>query len=139
MKNKNFLVVGGLIVKKNKILICQRSSDNEHPLKWEFPGGKVKKNEKPQQALKRELNEELKITIEHPIYLCDYMFEYQDLGKKVSLFFFLINKYTGEISNTVHNQLKWIEIKQLSDYDFLEGDHEIIKKILKNDLEINRS
>ena len=139
MKNKNLLVVGGLIVKKNKILICQRSSDNEHPLKWEFPGGKVKKQEEPQQALKRELNEELKITIEHPIYLCDYMFEYQDLGKKVSLSFFLINEYSGEISNTVHNQLKWIEIKQLSDYDFLEGDHKIIKKILKNDLEINRS
>jgi 8-oxo-dGTP diphosphatase len=132
-------VVGGLIVKKNKILICQRSSDNEHPLKWEFPGGKVKNQEEPQQALKRELNEELKITIEQPIYLCDYMFEYLDLGKNVSLFFFLINEYSGEISNSVHNQLKWIEIKQLSDYDFLEGDHEIIKKILKNDLEINRS
>ena len=139
MKNKNLLVVGGVIVKKNKILICQRSSNNEHPLKWEFPGGKAKKKERPQQALKRELNEELKITIEHPIYLCDYMFEYQDLGKKVSLFFFLINEYSGEISNTVHNQLKWIEIKQLSDYDFLEGDHEVIKKILKNDLEIKRS
>ena len=139
MKNKNLLVVGGLIVKKNKILICQRSSDNEHPLKWEFPGGKVKNQEEPQQALKRELNEELKITIEHPTYLCDYMFEYKDLGKKVNLFFFLINEYSGEISNTVHNQLKWIEIKQLSDYDFLEGDHEVIKKILKNDLEIKRS
>ena len=137
MNNKNLLVVGGLIVKKNKILICQRSSDNEHPLKWEFPGGKVKNQEEPQQALKRELNEELKITIEQPIYLCDYMFEYQELGKNVSLFFFLINEYSGEISNSVHNQLKWIEIKQLSDYDFLEGDHEIIKKILKNDLKIN--
>ena len=137
MKNKNLLVVGGLIVKKNKILICQRSSDNDHPSKWEFPGGKVKKKEKPQQALKRELNEELKITIEHPIYLCDYMFEYQDLNKKVKLLFYLINDYSGEISNIVHNQLKWIEIKQLSNYDFLEGDHEIIKKILKNDLKIN--
>ena len=139
MKNKNLLVVGGLIIKNKKILICQRSPNNEHPLKWEFPGGKVKKQEEPQQALKREINEELKITIEYPIYLCDYMFEYQDLGKKVKLFFFLINEYLGEISNTVHNQLKWIEIKQLSDYDFLEGDHEIIKKILKNDLEIKRS
>ena len=67
------------------------------------------------------------------------MFEYKDLGKNVSVFFFLNNVYSREISNSVHNQLKWIEIKQLSDYDFLEGDHEIIKKILKNDLEINRS
>ena len=137
MENKNLLVVGGLIVKKNKILICQRSSDNDHHLKWEFPGGKVKTQEEPHQALKREINEELKITIKHPIYLCDYMFEYQDLNKKVKLLFYLINEYSGEISNIVHNQLKWIEIKQLSDYDFLEGDHEIIKKILKNDLEIN--
>ena len=53
MKNKNLLVVGGLIVKKNKILICQRSSDNEHPLKWEFPGGKVKKK----KCLSRPLKE----------------------------------------------------------------------------------
>jgi 8-oxo-dGTP diphosphatase len=137
MKNKNLLVVGALIVKNNKILICQRSLDNDHPLKWEFPGGKVKKQEEPYQALKREINEELKISIGHPIYLCDYMFEYQELDKKVKLFFYLINEYSGEISNNVHNQLKWIEIKQLSDYDFLEGDHEIIKKILKNDLKIN--
>jgi len=137
MKNKNLLVVGGLIVKKNKILICQRSSDNEHPLKWEFPGGKIKIQEEPYQAIKREINEELKITIKNPIYLCDYIFDYQDFGKKVKLFFFLINEYSGEILNTIHNQLKWIEIKQLSDYDFLEGDHEIIQKILKNDLKIN--
>ena len=137
MKNKNLLVVGALIVKNNKILICQRSLDNDHPLKWEFPGGKVKTQEEPYQALKREINEELKISIGHPIYLCDYMFEYKDLDKKVKLFFYLINEYSGEISNNVHNQLKWIEIKQLSDYDFLEGDHEIIKKILKNDLKIN--
>ena len=137
MKNKNLFVVGALIVKNNKILICQRSLDNDHPLKWEFPGGKVKKQEEPYQALKREINEELKISIGHPIYLCDYMFEYKDLDKKVKLFFYLINEYSGEISNNVHNQLKWIEIKQLSDYDFLEGDHEIIKKILKNDLKIN--
>ena len=137
MKIKNLLVVGGLIVKKNKILICQRSSNNEHTLKWEFPGGKVKKQEQPYQALIREINEELKIIIKKPIYLCDYMFEYQDLGKKVKLIFFLINEYLGEISNTVHNQLKWIEIEQLSNYDFLEGDHEIIQKILNNDLKIN--
>jgi 8-oxo-dGTP diphosphatase len=137
MKNKNLFVVGALIVKNNKILICQRSLDNDHPLKWEFPGGKVKTQEEPYQALKREINEELKISIGHPIYLCDYMFEYKDLDKKVKLFFYLINEYSGEISNNVHNQLKWIEIKQLSDYDFLEGDHEIIKKILKNDLKIN--
>jgi hypothetical protein len=38
--------------------------------------------------------------------------------------------------NTVHNQVKWIEIKELSNYDFLDGDHEIIQKIINNDIKI---
>ena len=139
MKNDDITVVGGLILKDNKLLICQRSFNSEHSLKWEFPGGKVKTLEEPKEALKRELNEELKININHPIYLCDYSFEYKNLGKKVKLIFFLIDGFIGEILNTVHNQLKWIEIKELSDYDFLEGDKVIIKKILKNELKINRS
>ena len=47
MKNKLIKVVGGIIFNENKILICQRKQDNEHSLKWEFPGGKIKSSEKP--------------------------------------------------------------------------------------------
>ena len=53
MKNKIINVVGGLILKKNKILICQRRKDDEHPLKWEFPGGKILIDENAEKALIR--------------------------------------------------------------------------------------
>ena len=53
------VVVGGLIYQNKKILICQRKEEGDHPLKWEFPGGKVKDLEDNQEALIRELKEEL--------------------------------------------------------------------------------
>ena len=136
MKNRIINVVGGLILKKNKILICQRKKDDEHPLKWEFPGGKILINENAEKALIREINEELKIDILAYEFLEDYIFEYKNLSKKIHLYFYLITKFTNDLKNTIHKQVKWIEIKELSDYDFLEGDHEIIQKIVSNDIKI---
>ena len=136
MKNRIINVVGGLILKKNKILICQRKKDDEHPLKWEFPGGKILINENAEKALIREINEELKIDILAYEFLEDYIFEYKNLSKKIHLYFYLITKFTNDLKITIHKQVKWIEIKELSDYDFLEGDHEIIQKIVSNDIKI---
>ena len=136
MKNKIVGVVGGLILKKNKVLICQRGKDDEHPLKWEFPGGKILVNENIEKALIREINEELMIDIFEYKFLCDYIFEYKKLNKKVHLYFYLITKFNKDLMNTVHKQVKWIEIKELSNYDFLDGDHEIIQKIINNDIKI---
>ena len=52
-------VVAGILERDGRILICQRKADQAHPLKWEFPGGKVEAGEEPEAALQRELNEEL--------------------------------------------------------------------------------
>ena len=136
MRSKAINVVGGLILHKNKILICQRKEDCDHPLKWEFPGGKTLVNESTEKALIREIKEELKIdTLEYK-FLYDYIFEYKNLNKKIHLNFYLITKFSNDIINTIHEQVKWIEIQDLSNYDFLEGDYEIIQKIIKNDIKI---
>ena len=127
------VVVGGLIYQNEKILICQRKEEGDHPLKWEFPGGKLKKNENNQDALKRELKEELNIEINEMIFFDEYIYEYEELSKKLKLVFFQIFQFEGEIQNKVHQQLKWIDISNLSDYDFLEGDFKIINKLLNND------
>jgi len=58
------------------------------------------------------------------------------LSKKVHLYFYLITKFTKDLKNVVHKQVKWIEIKELSNYDFLDGDYEIIQKIISNDIKI---
>ena len=127
------VVVGGLIYQNEKILICQRKEEGDHSLKWEFPGGKLKKNENNQDALKRELKEELNIEINEMIFFDEYIYEYKELSKKLKLVFFSIFQFKGEIQNKVHQQLKWIDISNLSDYDFLEGDFKIINKLLNND------
>jgi 8-oxo-dGTP diphosphatase len=130
------VVVGGLIFQNKKILICQRKEEGDHPLKWEFPGGKLKDNENNQEALKRELKEELGIEIYEMILFDEYLYEYKKLSKNLKLVFFQIFQFGGEIQNNVHQQLKWIEISKLGDYDFLEGDFKIIDKLMNNDSNI---
>jgi len=130
------VVVGGLIYQNEKILICQRKEEGDHPLKWEFPGGKLKDNENNQEALKRELKEELSIEINEMIYFDEYLYEYKKLSKILKLVFFQIFQFEGEIQNKVHQQLKWIVISKLGDYDFLEGDLKIINKLTNNDSNI---
>ena len=127
------VVVGGLIYQNDKILICQRKEEGDHPLKWEFPGGKLKDNENNQEALKRELNEELSIEINDMIFFDEYLYEYKKISKNLKLVFFQIFQFEGEIQNKVHQQLKWIDISKLGDYDFLEGDLKIINKLMNND------
>ena len=133
MKNENIKVVAGLIFQNNKLLICQRPKFKDHPLKWEFPGGKIKKNETSEDALIREINEELSINIFNYNELISYNFNYSDLGKIVFINFYLIKNFTGKILNNFHNQLKWIEIKDIREYDFLEGDLKIIDYINSNE------
>ena len=130
------IVVGGLIYQNKKILICQRKKEGDHPLKWEFPGGKLKDSENNKEALKRELKEELSIEINEMIFFDEYLYEYKKLSKILKLVFFQIYQFEGEIQNKVHQQLKWIDISKLGDYDFLEGDLKIINKLMNNDPKI---
>ena len=136
INNQLKVVVGGLIYQNKKILICQRKEEDDHPFKWEFPGGKVRDFENNKEALRRELKEELSIEINEMIFFDEYLYEYKELSKKLKLVFFNIFQFEGEIQNKVHQQLKWIDISNLSDYDFLEGDFKIINKLLNNDSNI---
>ena len=136
INNQLKIVVGGLIHQNQKILICQRKEEDDHPLKWEFPGGKLKDNENNEEALRRELKEELNLEIVEMSFFDEYLYEYEKLSKKLKLIFFQIFKFEGQIQNKVHQQLKWIDISNLSDYDFLEGDLKIINKLINNDFSI---
>ena len=127
--NKNRIkVVGGIIINKNKILVAQRSIQKEHPLKWEFPGGKIKVNENPIDALKREIKEELSVDVKKYKFLLDYEYDYQDI-KKIHLYFYKIDEYVGKVRNIEHNQLLWIQRNDLEKLDFLDGDRMIIDHI----------
>ena len=133
MKIEQIKVVAGLILQNNKLLICQRPNFKDHPLKWEFPGGKIKNDETNEEALIREINEELSINIINCEELISYNFNYKDLNKRVFIYFYLVNNFSGKVLNNFHKELKWIEIKDIREYDFLEGDLKIIDHISSND------
>ena len=126
-------VVGGIIVKGDKILIAQRADRADHPLKWEFPGGKVLPNENINQALMREFREELGIEIKKSLFLMDYNHEYEYL-KKVHLHFFKIDDYLGKISNHVHSKIIWTNAIDIKNFDFLDGDIKIIEYMANTDI-----
>ncbi len=133
MKIKQIKVVAGLILQNDRLLICQRPKFKEHPLKWEFPGGKIKNDETNEEALIREINEELSINIINCEKLISYNFNYKDMNKMVFICFYLVNNFSGKVLNNFHKELKWIEIKDIREYDFLEGDLKIIDYISSNE------
>ena len=86
---------------------------------------KSKRSENNQEALKRELKEELNIEINEMIFLMNIYMNTRVIKKLKLVFFKFFN--LRKIQTKVHQQLKWIDISNLSDYDFLEGDFKIIK------------
>ena len=119
-------VAAALIVRGRKILICQRTRHQPMPLKWEFPGGKVEPGETPEQALARELEEELAIRGASGIEIARYQYQYA--GKDpIELIFFRVQAYTGEPQNKIFHEMRWESPAQLGAFDFVEGDRDFLR------------
>jgi 8-oxo-dGTP diphosphatase len=114
-------VVAGILEREDEILICRRRADQAHPLKWEFPGGKVEAVESPGEALLRELREELGIDAEPGSEMTRYEFAYP--GKNaILLIFFRVTGWRGAVENRIFAEIVWERAERLREYDFLEGD-----------------
>jgi 8-oxo-dGTP diphosphatase len=122
-------VVAGLIFDQDRLLVCQRSLQSSFPLKWEFPGGKVEKGEAHEVALRRELKEELGIQAHCLKEVFRHAHLYPGISK-VDLTFFQVMDYSGDVSNRVFQQIKWISIRQLEHLDFLEADLPLVQKLV---------
>jgi mutator protein MutT len=115
-------VVAGLIVQEGRLLVCQRRKENAtFPLKWEFPGGKVETNEAHEDALRRELMEELGIKADKLREIFRHTHKYSD-EFMVNLRFYRVHAFTGVLTNNAFQHLAWAGIEKLSTFDFLEGD-----------------
>lgn len=119
-------VVAAVIEREGKILIAQRKPTRQHPLKWEFPGGKVEAHETPEAALRRELQEELAIQAKLDVEISRY--EYQYPGSwPLLLMFYRVAEFSGEPKNLDFEQILWVPSDRLGEYDFLDGDVEFIR------------
>lgn len=121
-------VVAGLLVRDGRVLACRRRSDQNHPSKWEFPGGKIEPGEDPRDALVRELLEELSIEATLGEEFLRYEFSYP--GKKpIELIFYWIETYSGEMDGAFFAETRWAAPSELAGLDFLEGDARIVAEL----------
>jgi len=121
-------VTAAVIERAGRVLICQRRADQKHPLKWEFPGGKVEAGEDPEAGLRRELQEELGIEAAKIKEITRFEFQYPG-GDPFRLIFYQVEQYEGVVQNQVFADIRWAEVQQLPDFDFLEGDIEFVHRL----------
>ena len=123
-------VVAALIWRGEKFMICQRPAHKSRGLLWEFVGGKVEHGETKEQALIRECNEELGITLDVGDVFMDVIHEYPDLTVHLTLFNATISH--GEPQKIEHNDIQWITPEKIPSYDFCPADKEILEKLTRN-------
>lgn len=122
------MVAAGVIARGGRVLVGQRRKTDRHAFKWEFPGGKVEPGETPQEALVRELREELRIEAVIGREIARYVHRYPG-GTSVHLLFYTVSSYCGEPDGQVFEQIAWRAIAELPSIDFLEGDFDFVRRL----------
>ena len=113
----------------DKFMICQRPANKARALLGEFVGGKVEQGETKEQALIRECQEELAVTLSVGDAFMDVVHEYPDLTVHLTLFNATIAE--GEPQRLEHNDIQWITPSEIPNYEFCPADEEILKKIIE--------
>jgi 8-oxo-dGTP diphosphatase len=123
---ERLVVVAALIESDGKILACQRRKNDAFGLKWEFPGGKMQREENPADALARELKEELGVeaAIGDEIYRTRH--RYAELAREIELIFFGARADKGKMRNLAFEQMRWVTLGELAGLDFLPADREFV-------------
>lgn len=123
---KTVKVVAAIIIHENKIFATQRGY-GEFKDGWEFPGGKIEPGETPQEALVREIKEELDIEIEVKDFLETVEYDYPDFHLSMDCFFCSIR--SGEMVLKEHEAAKWLTVETLDSVDWLPADKGLIEGI----------
>jgi 8-oxo-dGTP diphosphatase len=118
---------------RREILICQRRPDQPMSLKWEFPGGKIEAGETAEQALSRELDEELGIAAVIGPRVAQIRHKYRN-GGAIDLQFFVVNNFAGDLVNRIFNDVQWTPLSALPSYDFLAADLGLIRDLAEGKL-----
>lgn len=121
-------VVAALIWDKGRFMICQRPAHKARGLLWEFVGGKVEAGETKAQALIRECQEELAVTVAVGDVFMEVIHEYPDITVHLTLFNATIAD--GVPQKLEHNDIQWISPDEIPNYAFCPADEEILRRII---------
>jgi len=120
-------VVAAVIERPDRrLLIGQRRRQDTSPLKWEFPGGKVRTGETFEHALRRELSEELGVTLSKSAEIASIRHHYANTPEELEIHFFAAQFTELEISPRAFEQVAWVLPRELSQYDFLAANAQLI-------------
>ncbi len=131
-------VAVGIIVEDGQVLVCQRKRNARYPLKWEFPGGKIEANEAPENALKRELREELSINAAIGKEFHRQEWTYTEGPSNSSddgtfkVVYYLIHSFKGKPANRAFEQIQWVTPSELQKMDILDGNKEAVNLLVKH-------
>ena len=123
-------VVAALIWDRNKFMICQRPAHKARGLLWEFVGGKVEPGETKAQALIRECREELAVTVDVGNVFLEVTHKYPDLTVHLTLFYASI--VAGVPQKIEHNDIRWITVNEIPQYNFCPADGVILQKLIQD-------
>jgi 8-oxo-dGTP diphosphatase len=123
-------VVAAVIERSDRrLLIGQRRKNDTSPLKWEFPGGKVRDGEAAEAALARELQEELGVTLVKSAELGRVRHHYAGTPEELEIRFFAAAIAESELLPGAFEQIAWALPKELGNYDFLAANRELIAQL----------
>lgn len=124
------VVVAAVIEREDRrLLIGQRRRKDTSPLKWEFPGGKAEQGETPENALARELREELGVTMRTAIEIGRRQHKYAGDDEILEIRFYAVAIAEREIVPRAFERVTWALPKELGDYDFLAANEELIAQL----------
>ena len=128
---KTIEVVAAVIFREGKVLCVQRPKHTKEykSLKWEFPGGKVEVGESREEALVREIREELSVDIEVSEFLMTVEHTYPDFHLSMHVFKCVLDQ--GEITLNEHVAFKWLSIDELDQLDWAAADVPVVKSLMQ--------
>lgn len=127
MHQKEIISIAIVKNEQEQFLITRRQKGQHLAGKWEFPGGKVENNESIEAAMIRELKEEVGLTAIDYQAFDSLEFQYGQL--ELSLNFYFVNHYAGEAKGLEGQELKWVSLVELNDYEFPKANISVIKKL----------
>jgi len=123
------VAVAVIVNEQQQILLAFRHAHLHQGGKWEFPGGKIEANETVEQAIIREINEEVSLDVESTVSMMILEHDYGD--KLVCLHVHWVKDFNGQAEGVEGQEIKWVDVNQLSQFEFPAANQPILREVMK--------